>query len=87
MSITYLPTSSNLYFIFLQDFNKNNMDNTLEEYAKLVQNNVAHLVDSYDHTDKWMCVNKDFLYHKKTEDIFLSTKNVDDKDVVYDDKV
>ncbi|PWA67524.1 P-loop containing nucleoside triphosphate hydrolases superfamily protein [Artemisia annua] len=58
------------------DFNKNNMEN-----------NVSHLVDSDDHTDKWMCVNKDCLYHTKTEDIFVSINNVDDKDVVYDDNV
>ena len=63
------------------------MENTLTDYAKLVLNNVAHLVDFDDHTDKWMCVNKDCLYHTKTEDIFVSTNNVDDKDVVDDDNV
>ena len=34
-----------------------------------------------------MCVNKDCLYHTKAEDIFVSTNNVDDKDVVGDDNV
>ena len=34
-----------------------------------------------------MCVNKDCLYHTQTEDIFVSTNNVDDKDVVDDDTV
>ena len=45
------------------------------------------MVDSDNHIDKWMCVNKDCLYHTKKEDIFVSTNTLDDKDVSDDDNI
>ena len=77
----------NLCYIFFRDVHKNNIQKILPDYGKLVQNNVVHFVDSDDETNKWMCVNKDCLYHTKNEDNFVSTNTVDDKDVVDDDDI
>ena len=81
MDINNLNVLCNWYYFLFQDYNK---DNNKDQHA---QKNVTDFVDCDDHKDKSMCVKKDCLHNTKTEEIFVSTTNVDDKDFVDDDNI
>ena len=70
-----------------QDYNKDNIQQTITHYDQHGQNNVTNFVYCDNQKDKSMCVNKICLHNTKTDEIFVSTNNVDHKDVVDDENV
>ena len=70
---------------YFHDVPTKNKRQRLTNAGTFLNNNVVHIVDSDNENEKWICINKECVYHVHKEDNMVFTKNVDD-DAVVDDE-